>query len=67
MCSIPGIRGFDVNGKFKIFTVSGVYLESEAVNFLGKRWRGKSVEELSSSNQFFHDIITGSFFRHLFL
>jgi chalcone isomerase len=58
-----GIRGYDVNGKFKIFTVSGVYLESEAVNFLAKRWRGKSVEELSSSNQFFDDIITGPFDR----
>ncbi|KAJ3685662.1 hypothetical protein LUZ61_014826 [Rhynchospora tenuis] len=56
-----GVRGLDINGKFKVFTVTGVYLGSEAVNFLTKQWQGKSVEQLSSSNQFYRDIITGPF------
>ncbi|KAJ4770702.1 Chalcone-flavonone isomerase family protein [Rhynchospora pubera] len=56
-----GVRGLDINGEFKVFTVTGVYLESEAVNFLTKRWKGKPVEQLSSSNQFYRDIVTAPF------
>ncbi|TXG49650.1 hypothetical protein EZV62_025525 [Acer yangbiense] len=54
-----GVRGLEIEGKFKKFTAIGVYLEDTAVPFLAGKWKGKSVEELTDSVDFFRDIVTG--------
>ncbi|CAL9246318.1 unnamed protein product [Arabidopsis halleri] len=56
-----GVRGLDIQGKFVIFTVIGVYLEGNAVPSLSLKWKGKTTEELTESVPFFRDIVTGAF------
>ncbi|OMP02719.1 Chalcone isomerase [Corchorus olitorius] len=56
-----GERGLEIQGKFIKFTAIGVYLEDNAVECLGVKWKGKNTEELTESIEFFRDIITGAF------
>ncbi|AEE79342.1 chalcone isomerase [Arabidopsis thaliana] len=56
-----GVRGLDIQGKFVIFTVIGVYLEGNAVPSLSVKWKGKTTEELTESIPFFREIVTGAF------
>lgn len=42
------------------FTAIGVYLESNAVECLAAKWKGKTAEELTESVQFFREIVTGN-------
>ncbi|KAI0531442.1 hypothetical protein KFK09_000997 [Dendrobium nobile] len=56
-----GVRGVEVGGKFIAVTVIGVYLEAAAIPAIDGKWKGKTAEELSSSAEFYRDIITGSF------
>ncbi|XP_010495213.1 PREDICTED: chalcone--flavonone isomerase-like [Camelina sativa] len=56
-----GVRGLDMHGKFVIFTVTGLYLEANAVQSLSVKWKGKSTKELTGSVPFFRDIVTGEF------
>ncbi|XP_031371811.1 chalcone--flavonone isomerase-like [Punica granatum] len=56
-----GVRGLDVDGKFVKFTAIGVYLEEKALPLLATKWKGKSAEELTDTDEFFRDIITGPF------
>ncbi|KAK4482206.1 hypothetical protein RD792_009348 [Penstemon davidsonii] len=56
-----GVRGLEIEGKFINFTAIGVYLEDGAVSSLAVKWKGKSVEELTDSVDFFKDIVTGPF------
>nr|AHY35310.1 chalcone isomerase [Morus notabilis] len=56
-----GARGLEIQGKFVKFTTIGVYLEDNAVKWLAGKWKGKSVEELTESVEFFRDIVTGPF------
>ncbi|OMO89865.1 Chalcone isomerase [Corchorus capsularis] len=56
-----GERGLEIQGKFIKFTAIGVYLEDNAVECLGVKWKGKSTEELAESIEFFRDIVTGAF------
>ncbi|KAL1217057.1 Chalcone--flavanone isomerase 2 [Cardamine amara subsp. amara] len=56
-----GIRWFDIEGKFVIVTVIGVYLEAMAVPSLSVKWKGKNANELTESIPFFRQLVTGSF------
>ncbi|XP_031371441.1 chalcone--flavonone isomerase-like isoform X2 [Punica granatum] len=56
-----GVRGLDVDGKFVKYTAIGVYLEEKALPLLATEWKGKSAEELTDTDEFFRDIITGPF------
>uniref|UniRef100_A0A1J3GYM2 Chalcone-flavonone isomerase family protein n=1 Tax=Noccaea caerulescens TaxID=107243 RepID=A0A1J3GYM2_NOCCA len=56
-----GVRGLDIQGKFVIFTVIGVYLDADAVPSLSVKWSGKTSEELTESVHFFREIVTGAF------
>nr|VDD57430.1 unnamed protein product [Brassica oleracea] len=56
-----GVRGLDIQGKFVIFTVIGVYLDPVSVPSLSVKWKGKTTEELTESVPFFREIVTGSF------
>ncbi|GAB2276677.1 hypothetical protein Dimus_011393 [Dionaea muscipula] len=56
-----GVRGLEIEGKFIKFTAIGVYLEDDAVPFLGDKWKGKSPDELLDSVDFFRDVVTGPF------
>ncbi|XP_034703680.1 chalcone--flavonone isomerase 2 [Vitis riparia] len=56
-----GVRGLEIQGKFVKFTAIGVYLESSAVPTLAVKWKGKTVEELADSVDFFRDVVTGPF------
>ncbi|CAH2064076.1 unnamed protein product [Thlaspi arvense] len=56
-----GVRGLDIQGKFVIFTVIGVYLDAVAVPSLSVKWEGKTTEELTESVPFFREIVTGAF------
>ena len=55
-----GVRGLEIGGKFVKFTAIGVYLESSAVPTIALKWKGKTVEELSESVDFYRDIVTGN-------
>ncbi|CAH2043043.1 unnamed protein product [Thlaspi arvense] len=48
-----GVRGFEIEGKFEIVTVIGVYLEAIAVPSLSVKWKGKNAKELTDSISFF--------------
>ncbi|EOA13908.1 hypothetical protein CARUB_v10027024mg [Capsella rubella] len=56
-----GIRWFDIEGKFVIVTVIGVYLEAMAVPSLSVKWKGKNAKELTDSVPFFRQLVTGEF------
>ncbi|KAL1213712.1 Chalcone--flavanone isomerase 1 [Cardamine amara subsp. amara] len=56
-----GVRGLEIQGKFIVFTVIGVYLEANAVTSLSVKWKGKTTEELTESVPFFREIVTGGF------
>ncbi|CAN8268070.1 unnamed protein product [Cochlearia groenlandica] len=56
-----GVRGLEIQGKFVIFTVIGVYIDTNAVPLLSVKWKGKTAEELTESVPFFREIVTGSF------
>nr|AEV53926.1 chalcone isomerase [Brunfelsia brasiliensis subsp. macrocalyx] len=56
-----GHRGLEIEGKFVKFTAIGVYLEESAIPFLADKWKGKTVEELKQSVEFFRDVVTGPF------
>ncbi|XP_010427266.1 PREDICTED: chalcone--flavonone isomerase 1 [Camelina sativa] len=56
-----GVRGLEIQGKFIIFTVIGVYLDANAVPSLSLKWKGKTAEELTESVPFFREIVTGAF------
>ncbi|KAL3827856.1 hypothetical protein ACJIZ3_016658 [Penstemon smallii] len=56
-----GVRGLEIEGKFINFTAIGVYLEDDAISSLAVKWKGKTVEELTDSVDFFKDIVTGPF------
>nr|WKF18938.1 chalcone isomerase [Tetrastigma hemsleyanum] len=56
-----GVRGLEIGGNFVKFTAIGVYLESSAVPTIALKWKGKTVEELSESVDFYRDIVTGPF------
>ena len=51
----------DIQGKFVIFTVIGVYLDPVSVTSLSVKWKGKTTEELTESVPFFREIVTGAF------
>ncbi|KAL9992842.1 putative chalcone isomerase [Helianthus debilis subsp. tardiflorus] len=54
-----GVRGLDIDGNFVKFSGIGVYLEYKAISSLAVKWKGKSVEELTDSVEFYRDIVTG--------
>ncbi|KAJ8765857.1 hypothetical protein K2173_020373 [Erythroxylum novogranatense] len=56
-----GERGLEIQGKFIKFTAIGVYLEDAAVPSLAVKWKGKSIDELVDSVEFFREIVTGPF------
>ncbi|XP_006650802.1 chalcone--flavonone isomerase [Oryza brachyantha] len=56
-----GVRGMEIAGNFIKFTAIGVYLEDAAVPALGKKWAGKSADELAVDGAFFRDVVTGDF------
>ncbi|KAL9992841.1 putative chalcone isomerase [Helianthus debilis subsp. tardiflorus] len=56
-----GVRGLNIEGDFVKFTGHGVYLEYKAISLLAVKWKGKSVEELTDSVEFYRDIVTGPF------
>ncbi|KAJ0833578.1 putative chalcone isomerase [Helianthus annuus] len=56
-----GVRGLDIDGNFVKFSGIGVYLEYKAISLLAVKWKGKSVEELTDSIEFYRDIVTGPF------
>ncbi|KAL0729585.1 hypothetical protein Bca4012_025678 [Brassica carinata] len=53
-----GVRGLEIQGKFMIFTVIGVYLDPVVVPSLSVKWKGKTTEELTESVPFFREIVT---------
>ncbi|VVB18362.1 unnamed protein product [Arabis nemorensis] len=55
-----GVRGLEIEGKFVIVTVIGIYLQAIAVPSLSVKWKGKNAKELTESISFFHQIITGT-------
>ena len=61
------MRGLEIQGKFVKFTAIGVYLESSAVPTLAVKWKGKTVEELADSVDFFRDVVTGNGKKYLFI
>ncbi|XP_057423580.1 chalcone--flavanone isomerase 2 [Lotus japonicus] len=56
-----GERGLHIQDKFVKFTAIGIYLQDTAVPSLAVKWKGKPVDELTESVQFFRDIVTGPF------
>ncbi|KAL8233557.1 hypothetical protein R6Q59_019657 [Mikania micrantha] len=56
-----GVRGMEIHGNFVKFTGISVYLENKAVSVLAVKWKGKSAKELTESDEFYRDIVTGSF------
>ncbi|CAE6264468.1 unnamed protein product [Arabidopsis arenosa] len=56
-----GIRWFDIEGKFVIVTVIGVYLEAMLLPSLSVKWKGKNAKELTESVPFFRQLVTGEF------
>lgn len=62
-----GVRGLEIQGRFVKFTAIGVYLESSAVPALAVEWKGKPVEELADSVDFFRDVVTGNGKKYVFI
>ncbi|KAI3776799.1 hypothetical protein L1987_46589 [Smallanthus sonchifolius] len=56
-----GVRGMEIQGNFVKFTGIGVYLEDKAISSLAVKWKGKSAQELTDSDDFYTDIVTGPF------
>lgn len=56
-----GVRQLPIEGKLITFTTIGVYIDSAIVLHLASKWRGKTIEELNDSSDFFMDIITCEF------
>ncbi|KAI3761841.1 hypothetical protein L1987_52263 [Smallanthus sonchifolius] len=56
-----GVRGMEIQGNFVKFTGIGVYLEDKAISSLAVKWNGKSAQELTDSDDFYTDIVTGPF------
>ncbi|XP_071732410.1 chalcone--flavanone isomerase-like [Rutidosis leptorrhynchoides] len=56
-----GVRGMEIEGKFVKFTGIAVYLEEKAIPLLAVKWKGKTIEELTDSVEFYRDIVTGPF------
>ncbi|XP_071710757.1 chalcone--flavanone isomerase [Rutidosis leptorrhynchoides] len=56
-----GVRGMEIKGQFVKFTGIGVYLEENAIPLLAVKWKGKTVDELTDSVEFYRDIVTGPF------
>nr|AMW91737.1 chalcone isomerase [Scutellaria baicalensis] len=56
-----GVRGMEIQGNFVKFTAIGVYLEDSAVPSLAVNWKGKTAEELTESDDFFREIVSGPF------
>nr|ADE77594.1 unknown [Picea sitchensis] len=53
-----GVRQLPIQGKVITFTTIGVYIDSAIVPYLANKWRGKTIEELNDSSDFFMDIVT---------
>lgn len=53
-----GVRGLEIEGKFIVFTVIGIYLEEYIIPHLALKWKNKTAEELEKSEEFFMDIVT---------
>ncbi|KAJ4824612.1 hypothetical protein Tsubulata_010929 [Turnera subulata] len=56
-----GVRGIQKEDHFVKVTAIGVYLEESAVPLLGVKWKGKTAPELTESDEFYRDIVTGPF------
>ncbi|KAL6516021.1 Chitinase 1 [Orobanche gracilis] len=56
-----GVRGLEIGGNFVKFTAIAVYLEENALQSIAVKWKGKTAEELTDSDDFFADIVTGRF------
>ncbi|XP_042475174.1 chalcone--flavanone isomerase-like isoform X2 [Macadamia integrifolia] len=56
-----GVRGLEIQGQFIKFTTIGIYLGQEALPSLASKWKGKTIDELTSSLDFFSDIVSGEF------
>ncbi|GKU91827.1 hypothetical protein SLEP1_g5642 [Rubroshorea leprosula] len=56
-----GVRIGPYQGKLDKVTAIGVYLEDTAVPSLADKWRGKTAAELTESNEFFKNVVTGPF------
>lgn len=50
----------EIEGKFVKFTGIGVYLEDKSIPLLAVKWKGKTVDELTNSVEFYRDIVTGN-------
>nr|QTF65956.1 chalcone isomerase [Dracaena cambodiana] len=62
LLAAAGERGLDVNGTFIKYTVHGFYLEESAVELLAAgKWKGKTADQLTASNDFYIDIVKGPF------
>jgi len=53
-----GVRQLPIEGKFITFTTIGVYIDSAIIPHLASKWKGKMIEELNDSSDFFMDIVT---------
>ncbi|MED6168447.1 Chitinase 2 [Stylosanthes scabra] len=56
-----GVRGLQIDDKFVKFTAIAIYLQDNAVPSLSVKWSGKTPQELTESDDFFRDIVTGPF------
>ncbi|KAD4586308.1 hypothetical protein E3N88_23909 [Mikania micrantha] len=54
-----GVRCMEIESKLVKISGIGVYLEDKAIQSLAATWKGKGVEELQDSEDFFKDIING--------
>ncbi|KAK1431699.1 hypothetical protein QVD17_08254 [Tagetes erecta] len=56
-----GVRCMEIQGKIMKMTGLAMYLDEKAIPSLEAKWKGKTAEELKDSNEFYGDIISGSF------
>nr|Q53B74.1 RecName: Full=Chalcone--flavanone isomerase 2-A; Short=Chalcone isomerase 2-A [Glycine max]AAT94360.1 chalcone isomerase 2 [Glycine max]ACN81823.1 chalcone isomerase [Glycine max] len=56
-----GVRGLQIHHAFVKFTAICIYLQYDALSFLSVKWKTKSTHQLTESDQFFSDIVTGPF------
>ncbi|KAH6766370.1 Chalcone-flavanone isomerase family protein [Perilla frutescens var. hirtella] len=56
-----GVRGMEIQGNFVKFTAIAVYLEDTAIPALALKWKGKTADQLTDSDDFIAQIITGPF------
>lgn len=54
---VAGVRQLPIEGKFITFTAIGVYIDRAIVPHLASKWKGKTIEELNDSAEFFMDIV----------